>query len=874
MMSAPIQPDEVRIDHNATAASRKQQANAAVARANADNLRDDPEARAAFLSTFSAEEERSTINKVDKAFLLLIGVMFMIKQIDQTNAANVRVLQAGESRNIMKELDMTSDQYNWVGSIYGIAYIVFEAPSNLLLKRMSPHLWQSRIFLTWGIITACQAAAQNRHQLYAMRFLLGMFEAGMFPGIMAQLSSWYRTDEIGKPVTWFFAMSNLAGIIGSLLCYGISYMNGIRGISAWRWVYLLEGLATIVFSGVVFWLLPDYPKSPRSRRFLTEREQEFVEARLPENAPLTNDPDFAGKEIWAVLRTPLIWSFMLSQTLINIGGYALTWYLPTIVTNLGFVGLPRNQLLNMPPAFAAIVGLIFSAWFMSRAYIVRPAYIMILMSGMVVCFVLFFTITNRYGIYISCILGTLFYQSYFIPFWAWRSATLSGSTGTAFTLGLQSGIAQLGGVIGPQLFQSKFAYNGYKTSFAIAAATTIASFVANLWTWWLTRNTEYDVMRGEPVENVWGPRRSVNSRNFTDPKITHFGPDSTLSEGPHIPSSQPVMSASPALTQLLEKVIPQGDRSSLRSDVIPAILDAISGIAKTLQASQHVSLAGTANAFGDDQLNVDVLSENVMREAIARCPSIQTASSEEDPIEKPARPQASAGANEIPATSEEYTVAFDPLDGSSIIAPNWTVGTIVGIWDGRTAVGQSPVEKQIAAIIGVIGPRTTAIVAVRIPGADSACFEIGYGPNGVEDCEVIRSVVKLADAPFKTRYFAPANLRHAADDERYSALITRFIKEKYTLRYCGGLVPDIVHALVKGHGVYVMPVTPGVLPKLRFLYELYPIALTMECAGGQAIDPTDGRPLLEKIQKDCDGRAGLICGTTEEVRIVKQVLLG
>ncbi|KAK1701828.1 fructose-1-6-bisphosphatase [Colletotrichum lupini] len=334
------------------------------------------------------------------------------------------------------------------------------------------------------------------------------------------------------------------------------------------------------------------------------------------------------------------------------------------------------------------------------------------------------------------------------------------------------------------------------------------------------------------------------------------------------------MSASPALAQLLEKVIPQGDRSSLRSDVIPAVLDAISGIAKTLQASQHVSHAGTANAFGDDQLNVDVLSENVMREAIARCPSIQTASSEEDPIEKPARPQASAGANEIPATSEEYTVAFDPLDGSSIIAPNWTVGTIVGIWDGRTAVGQSPVEKQIAAVIGVIGPRTTAIVAVRIPGADSACFEIGYGPNGVEDCEVIRPVVKLADAPFKTRYFAPANLRHAADDERYSALITRFIKEKYTLRYCGGLVPDIVHALVKGHGVYVMPVTPGVLPKLRFLYELYPIALIMECAGGQAIDPTDGRPLLEKIQKDCDGRAGLICGTTEEVRIVKQVLLG
>ncbi|KAK2054867.1 fructose-1-6-bisphosphatase [Colletotrichum caudatum] len=337
------------------------------------------------------------------------------------------------------------------------------------------------------------------------------------------------------------------------------------------------------------------------------------------------------------------------------------------------------------------------------------------------------------------------------------------------------------------------------------------------------------------------------------------------------------MPASAALVQHLRSVIPQGDRSSLREDVILAVLNAITGIAQTLHASQHVSLAGTANAFGDDQLNVDVLCERVMRTAIAGCPSVVTASSEEDPVERPAgRGGGEPTATGTPAaTSEEYTVAFDPLDGSSIIAPNWTVGTIVGIWDGRTAVGQSPAEKQVAAVMGVIGPRTTAIVALRIPGADPTCFEIGFGPGGgIGDCEVVRASVRFADAPFRTRYFAPANLRHAADDERYGALIARFIRERYTLRYCGGLVPDIVHALVKGHGVYVSPVSPGALPKLRFLYELYPIALIVECAGGEAVDPADGRPLLDKVSVDCDGRAGLICGTAEEVDIVKKALLG
>lgn len=153
---------------------------------------------------------------------------------------------------------------------------------------------------------------------------------------------------------------------------------------------------------------------------------------------------------------------------------------------------------------------------MERAWIVRPAYIMFIMSGMVICFVLFFTISSRVGIYIACVLGNLFYQSYFSPFWAWRSATLIGSTGTAFTLGLQSGIAQLGGVVGPQLFQSKWAHNGYKTSFAIAAAFTIAGWVSNLWTWWLTRNTEYDVMR---VRRLANQARREGKTNTVDIRI-------------------------------------------------------------------------------------------------------------------------------------------------------------------------------------------------------------------------------------------------------------------------------------------------------------------------------------------------------------------
>jgi hypothetical protein len=202
-----------------------------------------------------------------------------------------------------------------------------------------------------------------------------MAEAGMFPGVITHLAYWYRTDEFSRPMVWFFAISNLAGIVGSLLCYGISYMNGLQGLSAWRWVFIFEGLLTIILSGFIFWILPDLPKSPRSKSWLTEREQEFIEARLPLNAPATGEKNFDWREAWHAFRSPTVYGFMLCQTFMNLALSAFNWYLPTIITDFGFVGLPRNQLLNIPPVGVGILGILFSSWFQSRAYVVRPAYI-------------------------------------------------------------------------------------------------------------------------------------------------------------------------------------------------------------------------------------------------------------------------------------------------------------------------------------------------------------------------------------------------------------------------------------------------------------------------------------------------------------------
>ena len=255
----------------------------------------------------------------------------------------------------------------------------------------------------------------------------------------------------------------------------------------------------------------------------------------------------------------------------------------------------------------------------------------------------------------------------------------------------------------------------------------------------------------------------------------------------------------------------------------------------------------------------------------------------EKPVQHTGLPFQVVEAEQDQAHGEVYTVAFDPLDGSSIIAPNWTVGTIFSLWDGTSALHASPREKQIGAVLGVYGPRTTAVVALRLPGLSDekgVCFEVGLSESksktgGQQEWDLIRPDVSYAAPPFKTRYFAPANLRSTNSHAAYAKLVAHYMAENYTLRYCGGLVPDVVHALVKRHGVYLSPVTETSKAKLRRLYELFPLALVVECCGGRAVDPVTGEDILgDKGVEGCDERGGIVCGNAEEVEYAKRVLCG
>ncbi|KAK7721258.1 hypothetical protein SLS64_001554 [Diaporthe eres] len=409
---------------------------------------DDERYRHDFLSGFTADDDRRIMRKVDLRFLPLVGFMYLVKQVDYTNAASIKVLQVGQSSNVLTELGMTADQYNWIQTVYFISYVIFEVPSNLVLKKVTPRKWQTRIFLSWGIVVACHAAVQNKEGFYALRFLLGMMEAGFFPGLAAQMCDLaperrvrpannvdvcipelLRYHRVAAHV-WYIVYGWSAGVkrvemvrTPSVFCLGAMNLMNHR-------VFLLEGLATILFS-----------------------EQEYLKLRLPKNAPRTHDPVFSKDEILASIKDPKIIA---------------------AVTVLGIIG---------------------AASFLRRAVIVRPLFIQLLTAGTLAFFIVLCLPVSRSATYAACVLGTAFYFTYFVPFWAWRSATLTGSTGTAFTLALQTSVAQVGGVIAPQVLPSKWAADGYKKSFIVCSACVAAAAASNAWLWYLTRASEKEVQR-------------------------------------------------------------------------------------------------------------------------------------------------------------------------------------------------------------------------------------------------------------------------------------------------------------------------------------------------------------------------------------------
>jgi MFS family permease len=168
---------------------------------------------------------------------------------------------------------LTAEQPNIALAVFFIPYIVFEIPSNFLMKKFRPRTWLSLCILGFGIVELGQAFVKDYSGLLAARFLLGLFEAGIFPGSFYLISFWYKREEAQKRFTGYFCSVILASAFGGLLASAIAGLDGVRGLSNWRWIFILEGVLTILVGVASFFFVADFPADAT---WLSGAEKSFV----------------------------------------------------------------------------------------------------------------------------------------------------------------------------------------------------------------------------------------------------------------------------------------------------------------------------------------------------------------------------------------------------------------------------------------------------------------------------------------------------------------------------------------------------------------------------------------------------------------------
>jgi MFS family permease len=272
----------------------------------------------------------------------------------------------------MKGLD-----YNIALSIFFPFYVAAEVPSNMILKRFRPSVWFAIIIMAWGLVMTCMGLVRSFHGLLACRVFLGIAEGGLFPGIVYFLTMWYRRHECGLRIALFFSAATIAGAFGGLLARAISLMDGVGGKAGWSWIFILEGLLTLVVGSFSFLAVKDYPATlvqalwslswlltARSATFLTDAEQIEVERRLQEDSGLNESFDI--KFFFDALMDWKIWTHMFLTIGILTPLYSIALFLPTIVKGMGYSS-NSAQLMTVPPYVIACVFTIAGSYFADKA---------------------------------------------------------------------------------------------------------------------------------------------------------------------------------------------------------------------------------------------------------------------------------------------------------------------------------------------------------------------------------------------------------------------------------------------------------------------------------------------------------------------------
>lgn len=258
-------------------------------------------------------------------------------------------------------------------TLFYVTYVAAEIPCSLVLKKFHPSRMIPLLIFCWSVVLIGTGFMKNVGELYASRLLLGLFESGMFPCLALYLSTFYSPGEQALRISYLFVSSALSGSFGGLFAYALLKMDGVGGLEGWRWLFIIEGCASVLIAVFTFFFLPD---NFESARFLNEDEKAMMRVRAEINARYNGKPDFDWGEVKKAVCDPKLYISCWSQFMADICSFGLSSFLPLIIRSFGY-DVVTTQLLTIPVFFWASASYIVVSYcsdkFKQRALFMMPA---------------------------------------------------------------------------------------------------------------------------------------------------------------------------------------------------------------------------------------------------------------------------------------------------------------------------------------------------------------------------------------------------------------------------------------------------------------------------------------------------------------------
>ncbi|WNB92922.1 MFS transporter [Bacillus sp. NEB1478] len=382
-------------------------------------------------------EERTT-KKVFWRIIPFIFLLYIVAFLDRVNLGYAAL-------DMNKELAIASSTFGLISGIFFFGYFLFEIPSNILLHKVGARKWIARIMVSWGIVVILTAWAQSATHLYILRFLLGVAEAGFFPGVILYITYWFRAKEQARAFALFMTALAASNIIGAPLSTWIMDNISWAGMQGWRWMFILEGIPAIIIGIVTYYYLTD---RPQEAKWLTKEEKEWLIQEIRhENEQKESNKHHSARQ---VLTNPHVWRLSFIYLTLVIGLYGIGFWMPTIIKSFSSI-LTNTQvgLITMVPYIAGGICMILWARRSDRSGERRMHTALPPLLGALGLIGAGMT-TNPYLSVVMMSIATIGIYSFFGPFWSLPAFFLTGAS-AAVGIALINSIGNLGGFVGPYM---------------------------------------------------------------------------------------------------------------------------------------------------------------------------------------------------------------------------------------------------------------------------------------------------------------------------------------------------------------------------------------------------------------------------------------